>query len=181
MAVFRPGDANEVAMAWRVALEAPRNPAVLALSRQPMPTLDRTKYASAEGVRRGAYVLADPPEGEPQVILMSTGTEMALVVEAHETLTSEGIRSRVVSMPCWDLFEEQDEEYRESVLPSGLTARVAVEQAAAFGWDRYVGLEGTILGMHSFGASAPMKEVQKKFGFSAEAVTKAARKQVSQA
>jgi transketolase len=181
MAVFRPGDANEVAMAWRVALEAPRNPAVLALSRQPMPTLDRTKYASAEGVRRGAYVLADPPEGEPQVILMSTGTEMALVVEAHETLIAEGIRSRVVSMPCWDLFEEQDEDYRESVLPSGLTARVAVEQAAAFGWDRYVGLDGTILGMHSFGASAPMKEVQKKFGFSAEAVTDAARKQVSQA
>ncbi len=179
MAVFRPGDANEVAMAWRIALEAPRNPAVLALSRQPMPTLDRTKYASAEGVRRGAYVLADPRDGEPEVILMSTGTEMALVVEAHETLTAEGVRSRVVSMPCWDLFEEQDEAYRESVLPSALTARVAVEQAAAFGWDRYVGLEGTILGMHSFGASAPMKEVQKKFGFSAEAVIEAARKQVA--
>jgi transketolase len=181
MAVFRPGDANEVAMAWRVALEAPRNPAVLALSRQPMPTLDRTRYASAEGVRRGAYVLADPPEGEPEVILMSTGTEVALVVEAHETLTAEGIRSRVVSMPCWDLFEEQDAEYRESVIPSSLTARVAVEQAAAFGWDRYVGLAGKIIAMHSFGSSAPMKEVQKKFGFSAEAVAEAARKQVSRA
>lgn len=177
LAVFRPGDANEVAMAWRIALEAPRAPAVLALSRQPMPTLDRTRYASAEGVRRGAYVLADPESGDPEVILMATGTEMALVIAAHEALSAEGIRSRVVSMPCWDLFEEQDEAYRESVLPSHLTARVAVEQAAAFGWDRYVGLAGTTLAMHTFGASAPMKDVQKKFGFTVEAVVEAARQQ----
>jgi transketolase len=177
LALFRPGDANEVAEAWRILLEAPRMPTVLALSRQPMPTLDRTRYASAEGVRRGAYVLADPEDGEPEVILMASGTEVALVVDAHETLLKDGIRSRVVSMPSWDLFEEQDEDYRRSVLPPSITARVGVEQAAAFGWDRYVGFEGTTIAMHSFGASAPMKDVMKKFGFTPEAIVDAARKQ----
>ena len=140
--VIRPGDANEVAEAWRLTMELQHDPVVLVLSRQAMPTLDRSRYAPADGVRRGAYVLADPPEGDPEVLLLASGTEVALVVAAHEQLTQEGVRSRVVSMPSWELFERQDAAYREQVLPPQVTARVGVEQAEAFGWDRYVGPTG---------------------------------------
>ncbi len=180
LALFRPADANEVAEAWRVIMPMKEKPAVLALSRQALPTIDRTKYASAKGVARGGYILGDC-EGEPQVILIATGSEVHLIIAAHETLQQEGIRSRIVSMPSFDLFEEQDEAYRQSVLPNHIGARVAVEQAAATGWDRYVGLTGSIIAMKSFGASAPLKDLLTKFGFTAEAVTEAARKQVAAA
>jgi len=140
-------------------------PAVLALSRQPQPTLDRGKYASASGVAQGAYVLADCSDRDPEVILIASGSEVSLAVDAHERLAAEGIRSRVVSMPSWDIFEHQSQEYRDSVLPPKVTARVAVEQASTFGWERYVGNSGRILGMKTFGASAPLKELQRKFGF----------------
>ena len=178
LALFRPADANEVAEAWRVIMPMKEKPAVLALSRQALPTIDRTKYASAKGVARGGYILGDC-EGEPQVILIATGSEVHLIIAAHETLQKEGIRSRIVSMPSFDLFEEQSEEYRQSVLPNHIGARVAVEQAAATGWDRYVGLTGSIIAMKSFGASAPLKDLLTKFGFTAEAVTEAARKQAA--
>ena len=150
-------------------------PAVLALTRQALPTLDRTKYAPASGVARGAYVLADTPGEDPEVILMATGSELILAVEAHEQLTAEGVRSRVVSMPSWEIFEHQTLEYRESVLPSQVTARLAVEQASTFGWERYTGLAGRIIGMKTFGASAPLKELQRKYGFEPENVAAAAR------
>jgi transketolase len=140
-------------------------PAVLALSRQPLPTLDRGKYAPAAGVAKGAYILADAPGGDPEVILIASGGEVSLAVDAHEKLTAEGIRSRVVSMPSWDLFEQQPQEYRHSVLPPTVTARISIEQASTFGWERYVGLSGRMIGMRTFGASAPLKELQKKFGF----------------
>ena len=180
LSLFRPADANEVAEAWRAIMPMKDRPAVLALSRQALPTIDRTKYASAKGVARGGYILGDC-EGEPQVILIATGSEVHLIIAAHETLQQEGIRSRIVSMPSFDLFEEQDEAYRQSVLPSHIGARVAVEQAAATGWDRYVGLTGSIIAMKSFGASAPLKDLLTKFGFTAEAVTEAARKQAAAA
>src|SRR5208337_3676510 len=141
-----------------------------ALSRQSLPTLDRSKFAPAAGVGRGAYVLADAPEGKPEVILIATGSEVCLAVEDHEELTAEGIRSRVVSMPSWEIFDQQTKEYRESVLPPNVTARVAVEQASTFGWERYVGCSGHVIGMNTFGASAPLKELQKKFGFEPERV-----------
>jgi len=173
---FRPGDANEVAEAWRVILPLQEQPAALALSRQPMPTLDRTKYAPASGLAKGAYVLADC-EGTPEVILMATGTELGLAVGAYETLKGEGIRARVVSMPCWELFEQQSQEYRDSVLPPAVTGRVAIEQAAALGWDRYAGASGSMIVMRTFGASAPMAALQKKFGFTPERVLEEARKQ----
>jgi transketolase len=175
---MRPGDANEVAEAWRVVMAFQHDPVALVLSRQNMPTLDRERYGSAEGVRRGAYVLADPENGEPDVLLMASGTEVALAVDAYEQLTAEGIRVRVVSMPSWELFERQPAEYREQVLPPGVTARVAVEQASTFGWHRYVGLHGHVIGMETFGASAPLKDLQTKFGFTPDAVVAAARAQL---
>ena len=145
------------------------------LSRQALPTLDRRKYAPASGVARGAYVLADAPGGNPEVILIASGSEVSLAVEAHEKLIAEGIRSRLVSMPSWDIFDHQTKEYRDSVLPPSVPARVAVEQASTFGWERYVGTSGRIIGMNTFGASAPLKELQKKFGFDREHVAAAAK------
>ena len=175
---LRPGDANEVAEAWRLIMELQHDPVALVLSRQNMPTLDRTRYASAKGVRRGAYVLGDAEDGEPEILLIATGTEVSLVVDAYEELTAEGVRARVVSMPSWDLFERQPADYRESVLPPEVTARVAVEQASTFGWHRYVGTRGRVIGMETFGASAPLKDLQQKFGFTPDAVVAAARAQL---
>ncbi len=179
MHTIRPCDANEVVEAWRLALTAQDSPVCFVLSRQALPTLDRSKYAPASGLARGAYVLADPPDGKPEVILMATGSEVSLCIGAHEALAKEGIRSRVVSMPCWDIYEQQDEEYRSSVLPPEINARVAVEQAATLGWDRYAGRDGAIIGMHTFGASAPLKSLLEKFGFTPEGILKAARDQVA--
>jgi transketolase len=172
---LRPGDANEVVEAYRVILQLRHQPAVLALSRQALPTLDRKKYAPASGVARGAYVLADAPGGKPELVLIATGSELSLAVEAHEALVREGIRSRVVSMPSWDLFEKQPRQYRDGVLPPELKARVAVEQASTFGWERYVGTEGKVIGMHTFGASAPLKELQRHFGFEPDRVVAVAK------
>ena len=180
MIVLRPGDANEVAEAWRVIMPLKEQPACLALSRQPMPTLDRTKYAAASGVAKGAYILAEaniPAGGLPHVILMGTGTELSLAAGAYETLAAEGVPSRLVSFPSWELFEDQPEEYRHQVLPPACTGRVAVEQGSTIGWDRYIGSSGAAIGMHSFGASAPMAALLKKFGFTPEAVLQAAREQ----
>jgi len=168
LVTLRPGDANEVVEAYRYILRLKHRPAVLALSRQPLPTLDRGKYASAVGVSNGAYVLADAPGGDPKIILIGTGSELSLVVEAHEALTAEGIRSRVVSMPSWDIFELQTQAYRDSVLPPALTVRLAVEQGSTLGWERYVGNAGRVIGMQTFGASAPLEELQRKFGFEPE-------------
>ena len=180
LTTLRPGDANEVAEAWRVALSNPRVPACIVVSRQALPTFDRTKYAPASGVRRGAYVLADAPDGrKPEVILMGTGSEMSLCVGAYEKLKSEGIAARVVSMPSWDIFEKQDDAYKESVLPAAVDARVAVEQAGVLGWDRYVGRLGSLIAMHTFGASAPLKALQTKFGFTPERVYEAAKQQLA--
>jgi transketolase len=153
-------------------------PAVLALSRQPLPTLDRYKYAPASGVAQGAYVLADTPGGNPEVIIIASGSELSLAVAAHETLVAEGIRSRVVSMPSWEIFEHQPQAYRDSVLPPNVKARVAVEQGSILGWDRYVGNSGRVIGMNTFGASAPLKELQKKFGFEPDQVVRAAKEQL---
>jgi transketolase len=170
LVTLRPADANEVVEAYRYVMQLRHVPAVLALSRQALPTLDRAKYAPATGVARGAYVLADPPGGNPEVILIASGSEVSLAVNAHETLLLQGIRSRVVSMPSWDIFDHQTPEYRESVLPPSVKLRVAIEQASTFGWERYVGPFGRIIGMKTFGASAPLKELQKKFGFEPERV-----------
>jgi transketolase len=178
LVTLRPGDANEVVEAYRYIMQLRHQPAVLALSRQPLPTLDRSKFAPAAGVARGAYVLADAPGGEPEVILIATGSEVCLAIEAHEELLAEGIRSRVVSMPSWEIFDHQTKEYRESVLPPNVTARVAVEQASTFGWERYVGCSGHIIGMKTFGASAPLKELQQKFGFEPERIVAAAKEQL---
>jgi transketolase len=175
LVVLRPADANEVVEAYRYIVQLKHKPAVLALSRQALPTLDRNKYASASGLARGAYVLADPPGGKPDVILIASGSEVSLCVEAHEELAAEGIRARVVSMPSWDIFEDQPRAYRDSVLPPEITARVAVEQASTFGWERYVGQSGRIIGMKTFGASAPLKELQRKYGFEPERVTEVVR------
>jgi transketolase len=172
---LRPGDANEVAEAWRVILQTRHHPTALVLSRQAMPTLDRTRYAPASGVAKGAYVLADAEGGTPDVILIGTGSEVSLCVAAHEHLTRDGIRSRVVSMPSWELFDDQPQAYRDAVLPPAVTARVSVEQASSIGWERYVGSGGRIVGMRTFGASAPLKELQKKFGFEPERIAAAAR------
>src|SRR5271163_1131817 len=161
MLVLRPGDANEAVEVWKIAIQQTHRPATLVLSRQAMPTLDRTKYAPVSGVQKGAYVLADAPGGKPDVILMGTGTELSLCVDAYEKLKAEGVKARVVSMPSWELFEEQDAAYKESVFPAAVTARVSVEMAATFGWDRYVGPKGRSIGMHRFGASAPLKDVLK--------------------
>jgi transketolase len=175
MIVLRPGDANEVVEAYKVMIQLRHSPATLVLTRQAMPTYDRTKFAPASGVAKGAYVLVDAEGGKPDVILMGTGSELHLCVEAYEKLQAEGIKARVVSMPSWELFESQDAAYKQSVLPSGVTARVSVEMAATFGWERYVGPQGKAIGMHSFGASAPLKEVLKKFGFLTENVVAAAK------
>jgi transketolase len=172
---LRPGDANEVVEAYRHVMQLRHQPAVLALSRQPLPTLDRKRYGSAAGVARGAYVLADPPGGDPEVILIASGSELGLAVESHERLLADGIRSRVVSMPSWEIFEQQTREYREGVLPPEVKARVAIEQASTFGWDRYIGPSGQVIGMKTFGASAPLKELQKKFGFQPERVVAVAK------
>jgi transketolase len=170
LTVLRPGDANEVVEAYRYILQLRHEPAVLALSRQPLPTFDRSKYASAAGVARGAYVMADARGGSPEIILIASGSEVSLVVDAHEVLTSRGIRARVVSMPSWEIFEHQPQSYRDDVLPPGVKARVAVEQGAVLGWERYVGASGRVIGMKTFGASAPLKELQRKFGFEPERV-----------
>jgi transketolase len=175
LVTLRPADANEVVEAYRYILQLRHEPAVLALSRQPLPTLDRAMYAPAAGVARGAYVLADAPGGKPEVILIATGSEVVLAVNAHEKLLAEGIRSRVVSMPSWDIFDHQTQQYRDGVLPPSVTARVAVEQASTFGWERYVGPSGRIIGMKTFGASAPLKELQKHFGFEPDQVVAAAK------
>jgi transketolase len=173
--VLRPADANEVREAWRVIMNLHHEPVALILTRQDVPTLDRTQYASAAGLAKGAYVLADAAGGKPDVILIGSGSEVSLLVQAHQKLVAEEIRSRVVSMPSWEIFDHQSEEYRESVLPSGVWARVAVEQASTFGWERYVGMSGHIIGMNTYGASAPLKELQKKFGFEPDQVVAAAK------
>jgi transketolase len=178
LTLLRPGDANEVVEAYRYALQLRHRPALITLSRQPLPTLDRQRYASAAGVARGAYVLADPPEGKPEIILIATGGELSLAVQAHEKLVGQGIRSRVVSMPSWDIFEYQAQDYRDSVLPPSLRARVAIEQASTFGWERYVGVSGAVIGMQTFGASAPLKALQGKFGFTADNVVETAMEQL---
>src|SRR5216684_1022595 len=175
LVTLRPGDANEVVEAYRYVMQLRHQPAVLVLSRQPLPTLDRRTYAPAAGVARGADVLADPPGGNPEVILIASGSEVSLAVEAHEKLLAEGVRSRVVSMPSWDIFDHQPQEYRDSVLPPTVKARVAVEQASTFGWERYVGRSGHVIGMSTFGASAPLKALQEKFGFEPDRVAAAAR------
>jgi len=174
LVVLRPGDANEVVEAYRYILQLRHQPAVIALSRQALPTFDRRKYASAAGVAQGAYVMADAPGGLPEIILIASGSEVSLIVDAHEVLASRGIRSRIVSMPSWDIFEHQPQSYREEVLPAGVTARIAVEQGSALGWERYVGAGGRVIGMKAFGASAPLKELQRKFGFEPERVVAAA-------
>ena len=178
--VIRPADGNEVAEAWRVMMTSSHHPIALILSRQPLPTVDRSKYAPAAGLRQGAYLLADS-EGTPEVIFMGTGSELQLCLAAHEQLTAEGIRSRVVSMPCWELFERQPEEYRESVLPASVRARVAVEAGTSIGWRRYAGIDGRIIARRDFGASAPLKELLKQFGFTVEKVIEAARESMTAA
>ena len=175
---LRPGDANEVVEAWRWIMRSQHDPVALVLSRQALPTLDRTKYASAEGVAKGAYVLTNAPNGDPEVILIATGSEISLAVEAYEALAAEGIKARVVSMPSWELFERQPQDYRDAVLPPEVTARVAIEQASTFGWERYVGTTGAIVAMSTFGASAPLKELQTKFGFTPDKVVEAAKAQI---
>lgn len=175
LTLIRPADANEVVEAWKVIMKLRHEPAGLVLTRQAVPTLDRSKYAPASGVAKGAYILADAPGAKPDVILMASGSEITLCVDAYEKLKTEGIKARVVSMPSWDLFEHQDQDYKKEVLPPEVKARVAVEQASTFGWSQYVGLDGVVIGMHTFGASAPLKELQKKFGFSPDTVVEAAR------
>ncbi|MDR3511793.1 MAG: transketolase [Caulobacteraceae bacterium] len=181
LVVLRPADANETAEAWRTVLSRPHAPACLVLSRQPLPTLDRTRYAPASGVARGAYVLADAPGGAPEVILMASGAEVSLCVAAQQALAAEGVRARVVSMPSFELFEAQDAAYRETVLPSAVIARVAVEAAAPLGWDRYAGPEGEVIAMHGFGASAPIGPLMQRFGFTAGHVCEAARARLAAA
>jgi transketolase len=181
MLVIRPADANEVVEAWRVIMQHTHGPALLILTRQPVPTFDRSKYAPASGLAKGAYVLADAANGQPSVILIGTGSEVQLCVHAYEQLTAEGVAARVVSMPSWELFEAQDAAYRESVLPAHVTARVSVEMGSTLGWERYTGLTGARLGMRTFGASAPIKDLLKHFGFTVEAVVQAAKAQLARA
>jgi transketolase len=175
LVIIRPGDANEVVEAWKYIMPQKHQPVVLALTRQALPTLDRTKYGAADGLQRGAYVLADA-DGKPDVILIASGSEVPLCVDAYEQLKSEGVKARVVSMPSWEIFENycaKNPGYRESVLPSGVTARLSVEMAATFGWERYASAH---IGMHTFGASAPLKDLLKHFGFTKDAVIAAAKK-----
>src|SRR5258706_340434 len=178
---LRPCDANEAAEAWRLVMPLKHQPACLVLSRQALPTLDRSRLAPASGVARGAYVLLHPPKGKPDVILIGTGSEVSLCLDAADELAAEGIKARVVSMPSWELFEQQDAAYRAEVLPPEIKARVSVEQAATIGWERYVGMGGAKIGMHTFGASAPLKALLTKFGFTPDRVAEAARDQVAQA
>jgi transketolase len=175
---LRPGDANEVVEAYRYIMQLRHQPVAMILSRQPLPTLDRTRYSPASGAAYGAYVLADTPGGNPEVILIASGSEVSLAVQAHEKLLTEGVHSRVVSMPSWEIFDHQTQEYQDSVLPPNVRARVAVEQASTFGWERYVGTSGHVIGMNTFGASAPLKELQRKFGFEPDQVVAAAKKQL---
>jgi transketolase len=178
LVTLRPADANEVVEAYRYVLQLRHKPAVMALSRQALPTLDRAKYAPASGLKMGAYVLADAPGSDPQVILIASGSEVTLAVDAHERLLAEGIQSRVVSMPSWEIFEQQPKDYRDRVLPPKITARISVEQASVFGWERYIGTSGRAIGMETFGASAPLKELQKKFGFAPDRIVAVAKELV---
>jgi transketolase len=180
LVVLRPGDANEVVESWKIIARLQHQPVVLVLTRQNLPTLDRTKYAAASGVAKGAYVIADAEGGKPELILMGTGSELSLCIDAYEKLKAEGVKARVVSMPSFDIFEQQDAAYKESVLPARVTARVSVEMASTFGWGRYVGLKGRSVGMHSFGASAPLKDLLKFFGFTVEKVIEEARKALAE-
>ena len=175
LVLLRPADGNEVVEAYRYVLRLRHQPAALVLSRQPLPTFDRTRYAAASGLAQGAYVMADAPGGQPEVILIASGSEVSLAIAAHESLTSQGVRSRVVSMPSWDIFEHQPRTYRDNVLPPGVTARVAIEQGSVLGWDRYVGSCGRVIGMQTFGASAPLKELLRNFGFEPERVVATAK------
>ena len=177
--VIRPADANEVREAWKVILQLHREPAVLALTRQALPTIDRKKFPPASGLARGAYILADAPASQPEVILIGTGSEVALCLEAYEQLSKEGVWARVVSMPSWELFDDQDKSYRDSVLPPSVKARVSVELASDFGWTKYTGSEGHNIGIETFGASAPLKQLLKKFGFNVENVAAAAKSQIA--
>ncbi|MBN9623996.1 MAG: transketolase, partial [Actinobacteria bacterium] len=179
--VIRPADANEVAEAWRLAIDRHHQPVALILTRQDVPIFDRSRYASAAGVRRGGYVLADPPEGDPEVILIATGSEVALALAAHEELAAAGTRARVVSLPCWELFDRQDQAYRDEVLAPQIRARVSVEEASTLGWDRWIGPEGAMVGMHTFGSSAPLKDVMNEFGFTPDKVAEAARGAIERA
>jgi transketolase len=178
LVVLRPADATETLEAWRLVMQQHHVPAALVLTRQAVPVIDRSKYAAASGVSRGAYVLADAGEGKPEALLLATGSEVALCLEAFERLRAEGVKARVVSMPSWELFDEQPQEYRDGVLPPAVRARVSVEQASTFGWAKYVGNTGHSIGMTSFGASAPLKQLVKKFGFTVEAVMEAVRSQI---
>ncbi len=178
LVVLRPADADEVVEAWRVIIGFRDTPAAIVLSRQAVPTLDRSRYASAAGVARGGYALADVAEGKPDVVLIATGSEVALCVAAAERLAAEKISARVVSMPSWELFDRQDDSYRDSVLPRAVKARVAIEAASTHGWERYVGVDGAIIGMDGFGASAPVKDIMKAFGFTADHVVAAAKAQI---
>jgi transketolase len=181
MIVMRPGDANEVAEAWKTIIQMKHNPVALVLSRQALPTIDRSKYAAASGVAKGGYVLADAQGGKPEVILIGTGSELSLCVAAYEKLTGEGVRARVVSMPSTEIFDAQDAAYKNSVLPREVRARVSVEAASVFGWERYVGSDGVIIGMTTFGASAPIKDLMKKFGFTTDKVIQAAKEALARA
>jgi transketolase len=173
--VIRPADANEVTEAWRAAMDRHHQPVALVLTRQDVPIIDRSNYAPADGLRRGGYVIADPDGGDPEVILIATGSEVALALGAHEQLISDGVRSRVVSLPCWELFERQDQSYQDEVLPPSIQKRVSIEEASTLGWDRFVGPEGAKIGMHTFGSSAPLKDVQTKFGFTPDKVAETAK------
>jgi transketolase len=179
--VFRPADANEVVETWRVVTALRHEPAALVLSRQALPTFDRSVLGAASGVARGAYVLAEAGSGRPDVILIGTGSEVQLALEARDELEADGIGARVVSMPCWELFDRQPPEYREEVLPRAVKARIAVEQASTLGWDRYVGDGGAVIGMHTFGASAPLKQLLTNFGFTPEHLSQVARELVAAA
>jgi transketolase len=176
--LLRPADANEVVEAWKIIMQLQHEPAAIVLTRQAVPTFDRSKYGAAAGVAKGAYILADPPEGKPQVILMGSGSEVSLCLGAYERLQAEGVQARVVSMPSWNLFEAQSDEYKAQVFPPEVKARVAVEQAATLGWSQYVGPAGIVLGMRRFGASAPIQDLAAKFGFTLENVMVAARRAI---
>jgi transketolase len=178
LVTIRPCDANEAAEAWRVLMQFHHSPVALVLTRQAVPVLDRQRYAPAAGLERGAYVLGDPDEGNPELVLIGTGSEVALCVDAYEQLTAAGEKVRVVSMPSWELFDQQPQDYRDEVLPPSVKARVSVEQASTFGWERFVGRHGAMIGMHTFGASAPLKDVQRKFGFTPDAIVAICRQQL---
>jgi transketolase len=177
--VIRPADANETSEAWRVAMDRHHQPVALVLTRQNVPVIDRSKYASAEGARKGGYVLADVPGDDggddPDVILIATGSEVSLALEAHEKLVADGVGSRVVSLPSWEVFDRQDDSYRDEVLPPAVTARVSIEEASTIGWDRFVGEKGRTIGMHTFGTSAPLADAMSKFGFTPDKVVEAAK------